>query len=382
MGFFQKKGCTSRGGGLNRRAKKTKISHTSPTPAGTSGDAIIHRNILPSPAAATTAAASGDATPTTPTTLVTRKAPPSSLTSTDLEAQVDTDDENINTRDLGCLDKAKLKRMTIAYIYAEYFNSIPKTGWGKVENWEGTDGAIAGIINVFPSKEKLEPHSSEYRSLRTLVTRVLVNINICEAEGKIYEGKINYSGGNNSLIDLGSVEAQIICDSIGSGVSLRWTKLIVNNYRLDNDLPLFGINPILSCYSRMKPRVLSMLKKPQGSGDAQDAWSIARNRQCAQLLVRLNKIKSDDLLLDQFKVEDGILPAWLQYNQLSPIDEHKVSYWDETHKKCEIGATQQTICTIQKKLYLSPNSRNAPYMHHTCTIHAPYMHHTCTIHAP
>ena len=41
--------------------------------------------------------------------------------------------------------------------------------------------------------------------------------------------------------------------------------------------------------------------------------------------------------------------------------------------------SQQTICTVQKKLYLSPNSRNAPYMHHTCTIHAPYMHHTCTI---
>ena len=336
MGFPNKKG--SRGGGLYKKPKKAKISNTSPTPAGISGDAIIPSNILPSLAATTTAATSGDSSPTTLTTLVTRKAPPSSSTSTDLEAQVGTDDENINTRDLACLDKAKLKRMTIAYIYSEYFNSAPKTGWGKIENWEGKDGVVAGIINMFPSKERLEPNTTEYRSLADIVTRVLVNVNICEDEGKIYEGKINYSGGPNILIGLDSVEAQIICDSLGSGVSLRWTKLIVNNYRLDNDLPLFGMNPILSCYSRMKPRVLSMLKKPQGSGNEEDAWSIARNRQCAQLLVRLNKIKSDDLLLDQFKVEDGILPAWLQYNQLSPIDEYKVSYWDETHKKCEIGA--------------------------------------------
>ena len=153
---FKRKGCSS--GSLTKKAKKTKTSNTSPTPAGTSGDAIIPRNIHPS-AAAAAATTSGDANPTTLTTPVTRKAPPSTSTSTstDLEGQVDIDDENINTRDLGCLDKAKLKRMTIAYIYAEHFNSVPKTGWGQIENWEGKNGAVAGIINMFPSKEKLEP---------------------------------------------------------------------------------------------------------------------------------------------------------------------------------------------------------------------------------
>ena len=155
MPFSRKWGGAS--GKLSKKAKKTKTSNTFPTPAGTSGDAIIPRNIHPSAAAAATT--SGDANPTTLTTPVTRKAPPSTSTSTstDLEAQVDIDDENINTRDLGCLDKAKLKRMTIAYIYAEHFNSVSKTGWGKIENWEGKNGAVAGIINMFPSKEKLEP---------------------------------------------------------------------------------------------------------------------------------------------------------------------------------------------------------------------------------
>ena len=248
---------------------------------------------------------------------------------------IDDADNLFLDKDVPTLDLAVARRMTIAYIYVSVLKSppqmVPDEDGVRKDQWLGNGGTIAEVLELLPGSD-----GEDITSQKQMIRRVLVNVNICYKSGIQYEGKINWGGGAQSLITLESPEAQIICDSIEQGNSIVMTKLILNNHRMDNDKNLYGYSAIYNCYKSMKPKVTHYKIKKQGSTDADSPWALASHRQFLQLLIRFNKIEDTDSLLDQFK-EDGVLPPWLNRNNLSNINPNRVSYWDETHRKCKIG---------------------------------------------
>ena len=72
-----------------------------------------------------------------------------------------------------------------------------------------------------------------------------------------------------------------------------------------------------------------------GSDDPNSGWATARRHFMAQVLLRMGKIKETNSLLDQFRDANNVLPSYFQMDNLTPIDEYKISYFDEMHKKCQ-----------------------------------------------
>ena len=72
----------------------------------------------------------------------------------------------------------------------------------------------------------------------------------------------------------------------------------------------------------MKPSIRPITKRSQGETDPSKSWSIARNLQAAQLLVRLGKIDSDYPDLEQFKVDGELPPALKLGGKVRPINEY------------------------------------------------------------
>ena len=98
-------------------------------------------------------------------------------------------------------------------------------------------------------------------NLAKTVRRVLYAIQDCKKEKRDYDRSINYKGGNKAIINLESLEAQIICDSIESGNSIRMTLMIVNHNHMEDKLPLLGYALVLSCYHWMEPQVEPIKKQ-------------------------------------------------------------------------------------------------------------------------
>jgi hypothetical protein len=76
----------------------------------------------------------------------------------------------------------------------------------------------------------------------------------------------------------------------------------------------------------MKRMVVPVTKRPQGSLDKTSNWAQARFGWVKQLQTRLGK-----------DVGFAVLP-WFDKEQLSPLNELAIGWWDETHKECRIGA--------------------------------------------
>ena len=330
------------------RPKKAKLSASAPAPAPESPVVVA------STVAGTTTTDSSSLT--VPLGPVTRSTAADNEQEEDFEPDLSKeashDPDDLFVDDDGCVDTDLARRMTIAYIYADILKAplqFTKNEDGiKKDQWQGKGGVYAQIARILLNMKKTSHEACDddvdgkqesiSRSLSRTITRVLVNLSMCQKLGIPYEGKVNWGGGAKSLIDLKSPEAQIICDSIEQGNSIKMTKLIVNEYRKERTLPLFGYNPIFSCYQKMKPKVIPYTKKRQGSTNPEAPWSKACHRQFAQLLVRFNTIQDDDPLLESFRLDNGQLPVWLQRDQLTAINPHRVSYWDEMHRKCQIGS--------------------------------------------
>ena len=286
--------------------------------------------------------------PPTPPTPISLSAPLLPFTGQINDAVIDKAIFIIPEDTVPLLDKDMARRLTISYIYCVLLDSPNEFDMvdGKEKNcWIGPNGTVAEIYAKFPGGHKGAGVSK--KTLWKQISRVITNVNVCRKFGGQYDGTVNWSGGQEGMIALDSLEAQIICDSMEIGNSLRVTKMNLNDFRRRNDLFTYGYNPIYTCYKNMKPRITPIHHKKQGSIDPESPWAVASNRQLAQLLLRLGEIDSSDPLLDQFKI-DCVLPKWLDLTELVRINPCKVSYWDEVHKKCICGTRGSRECDNQQ----------------------------------
>ena len=255
-----------------------------------------------------------------------------------------SEDEDSDEESMGDLDPAddsfceyavassvENKRMAIAYFFEKTFNCPPEEEWG------GKDGIITKICGFFDQNTE---------SFRKTVKRVFSMVLKCQTENIVYKGQGDYDGncGSKPLIEDTSIWAQIIADSIESGNSISVTTFIVNQHRCDNLMPSFTTSAVYGCYRRMKPKLKSVERAKQGNPCSKSPWARARARWMAQLLLIFSEIDYTDKLFDQFKRDaEGKIPACFDVTFLQKMSKFKTAWWDETHKKCHIGASGSRI---------------------------------------
>jgi hypothetical protein len=86
------------------------------------------------------------------------------------------------------------------------------------------------------------------------------------------------------------------------------------------------------------------------------AWCKARKGWSTQLLIRFGLLNQAaiDLLRD---TESNKLPAWYDSEQMDPLEQSQVVWWDETHKKCVIGGLQGGAATHFVRFSRDKNGR-------------------------
>ena len=80
----------------------------------------------------------------------------------------------------------------------------------------------------------------------------------------------------------------------------------------------------------LKPLITHVSNVSQGSNIATSAWERARKNWTTQLLIHYGMLES------QAK-ENGDTPECFNKKKLSPIKIEATSWWDKTHKVCDIG---------------------------------------------
>ena len=97
----------------------------------------------------------------------------------------------------------------------------------------------------------------------------------------------------------------MIADALEAVNSIEMTVAILNDYRVEHQLDLYGYSAVYSCYKRMKPRVISFKKRQQGIFHPKSDWAIARVMVILQVLLRQEEITMNDSLPNQFRDTDG-----------------------------------------------------------------------------
>ena len=116
--------------------------------------------------------------------------------------------------------------IAVANCYRIQFDLKPVALWHPINVYAGT---ISGIMKVMP-------HIPD--GLRDVVRRVLVDVQECLRLKVQYRGERHSgSGGHNNLIDLDSVEAQIISDNLENRLLVKHATAHVNENRAECDPP-------------------------------------------------------------------------------------------------------------------------------------------------
>jgi hypothetical protein len=98
----------------------------------------------------------------------------------------------------------------------------------------------------------------------------------------------------------------------------------------------YTITPVQTCYRNLKPKFKKIRKRSQGFTDVNSPWCKARKNWCSQLLIRFESLPEEELEKLRNPVTK-LLPAWFDIAKLKKLNKSQVGWWNETHKKCQIG---------------------------------------------
>ena len=94
---------------------------------------------------------------------------------------------------------------------------------------------------------------------------------------KFCPSSVDNRGGNREMtIKLDSYEAQIIADGMESGLSIRRVWENVNRHRQENLDDLVSESCVYYALRKMRPKIVSIMKRKQGSSDPGSNWAQAR----------------------------------------------------------------------------------------------------------
>jgi len=196
--------------------------------------------------------------------------------------------------------------------------------------WSGRGGVA--------SKVKKDLHLPRTYCVKERMLPIFERILECFKLGeKFHPSSVDSRGGNRPLtIRMDSFEAQIIADGIESGLSIRRVWENVNCHKRENNDELVSESAIYYVLRKMKPKIVNIRKRKQGSSDPDSNWAQARCAWTRQLLVRFDRVEREPKHGPVEKRFDSDLQGKLALDQ--------IVWWDETHRKCLIGGQNPSKC--------------------------------------
>jgi len=207
------------------------------------------------------------------------------------------------------------------------------------KKWAGKGGTISMI------REMLDiPKGSTH-----MVRNVLDDVTNCVTSNTLYTGKRKPgSGGQNRIIDVHGVEAQIIADAIERGDGLTNATVAVNEYREMNGLETFTRSAVATCVNKLKPLKTKTRRTKTGSMDPTSAWCRARTNQFTQFCLRAGTeasalgIKSST---DEITTDD--IPEYFNVDKLhalplGALSDTSIAFYDEIHIPTKHGYLKKT----------------------------------------
>jgi hypothetical protein len=165
------------------------------------------------------------------------------------------DDDDITTNnmdrvslEINCgqplLDNRRSKRLAIAYLFVNKYNTPPQCEWDDIPN-KIKDELMIPIGTCFHN--------------------ILLDILLCQSMGTTYHGDSYVDHKeirlDRRLLKVDSNEAQLIADCIEDGLSLRLTAHVINASQKEANLPTFTLSTIYNCIKMMQPKSFRIKKK-------------------------------------------------------------------------------------------------------------------------
>ena len=222
--------------------------------------------------------------------------------------------------------KVESFRWTVYYFFMKRHGMSPPEDVDLYTYWTGRGG--------IGSKVKKDLKLSRTISVKCRLLHIFEKVMECIRSGEKFHPKmVDSRGGNRKItIRLDSMEAQIIADSIESGLSQRRAWENVNRHRKENGDELVLESCVAYVLRKMKPKMVKIKKRKQGSTDPESNWAQARYAWTQQLLARFGRLPRTPLI--------GPIERKFDQHLLGKLDLNQIVWWDETHRKCLIGTVQ------------------------------------------
>ena len=224
--------------------------------------------------------------------------------------------------------KAKSQRWAIFHLFMSKYKGMDAPDGDYLKYWTGRNRIIARIRRNLGMKSN---NSYKFQKCFEIIMECI------RTETDFHPGRLDLRGGNREMtIRMESPEAQIIADGLESGLSIKNTWRNVNLHREENNEELISESCVSYALRKMRPKLVKIKKRKQGSVDPNSPWSKARYEWTTQLLVRFGKLDQDSL--------DEVRKGEDRFNRdlIGALAIDQVVWWDETHRKCLIGGASGT----------------------------------------
>eukprot|EP00536_Pseudo-nitzschia_multiseries_P001774 jgi/Psemu1/4050/gm1.4050_g len=200
-------------------------------------------------------------------------------------------------------------RTAIAVQFEYVLDSPPESLWTKLKT-------ITTIAAVFPQADR--------RAFHETACQVCRDVLLSQEQKGEYTGEGNHkAAGRPSLIDLRSVEAEIIADALESRNSITMSTYIVNQYRQTSQLPSLTHSAVKGCmYTPASDEV---------------------NQESHPMFLKL--------LGDAYNIDNP--PACYNVSLLTPLLLSNNCWLNELHKKAHIGASGSRFSAGKENLTIS-----------------------------
>lgn len=137
-------------------------------------------------------------------------------------------------------------------------------------------------------------------------------------------------------------------DSVEKGYGLVTATHQINEYREEQGIPEVGLSTIRRTMNRLGPVIRKVKRRKQGNRNPDSPWAKARLRWVTQLLVRLGKHKFVARARENEYLELTKTPRYFDSDELEPLSVYQIVFFDECHKKTEIGRTGDTVYSFPR----------------------------------
>ena len=234
--------------------------------------------------------------------------------------------------------------------------------------WGCKGGIISDIKKVFDIPQGTE------------ISYILRAVIMCHELGLEYDGStITERTGRIPILDIHSEEGTIAANNLERGVGRPLIHMLVNDHRMQNELPSVTLSSVKGLIDRMKPKEKKINKRPQGSYDVTSRICRARYLFALQIALRVGLACAAIWVKDycteynaKHNLPEDHVPSYLRFAKdneegepgkdfCTSFEMEEVAFFDETHRKACPGTADKTSVAIMASttsVYQVPKDKN------------------------